>query len=206
MSANERRLRTTVEIASRIRRVIRWGLGAAVATGVTGYASPLSAQRTLTQQEALQIAFPPPATIERRTAFLTEAEIAQARELAGSGVDITERVVSYYVATVGDRAIGVGYFDAHRVRTLPEVLLIAVSPERRVKHIEVLRFSEPPEYRPPGGWLRQFANRNLSDALSLKGAIVGITGATLTSRAVTDASRRILALHQVIRPLERKPS
>ncbi len=206
MRADEQRTRGMVEIARGFRAVTRWGLGAAVAIGVAGLASPLSAQRTLTQQEALQIAFPPPATIERRTAFLSETEIAQARELAGPGVNITERVLPYYVATVGDSVIGVGYFEAHRVRTLAEVLLIAVSPEHRIRHIEVLRFGEPPEYRPRGGWLRQFTDRSLSDALSLKGVIVGITGATLTSRAITEASRRVLALHQVIRPLERKPS
>lgn len=181
-------------------------LCAVAAVGFAAIPFPLAAQRTLTQQEALRVAFPPPASIERRTAFLTEAEIAQARDLAGPGVDITERVLAYYVASVGDRVVGVGYFDAHHVRTLSEVLLIAVTPEDRIRHIEVLRFSEPPEYRAPGGWLRQFTDRDLSDALSLKGAIVGMTGATLTSRAVTEASRRILALHQVIRPLQRKPS
>jgi hypothetical protein len=179
------------------------------AVAVVGFAAipfPLAAQRTLTQQEALRVAFPRPASIERRTAFLTEAEIAQARDLAGPGVDITERVLAYYVASVGDRVVGVGYFDAHQVRTLSEVLLIAITPEDRIRHIEVLRFSEPPEYRAPDGWLRQFTDRDLNDALSLKGAIVGMTGATMTSRAVTQASRRVLALHQVIRPLQRKPS
>jgi hypothetical protein len=201
MRADEQRMRRIVDTPRGFGTVTCRGLGVVAVIAVAGSVSPLSAQRTLTQQEALQIAFPAPATIERRTAFLSETEIAQAREIAGPGVDITERVLPYYVATAGDSVLGVGYFEAHRVRTLPEVLLIAISPGHRIQHIEVLRFSEPPEYRPPGGWLRQFTDRNLSDALSLKGAIVGITGATLTSRAVTEASRRILALHQVIQPL-----
>lgn len=181
-------------------------LCAIAAAGMAAIPLPLAAQRTLTQQEALRVAFPSPASIERRTAFLTESDIAQARELAGPGVDITERVLPYYVASVGDSVVGVGYFDAHLVRTLSEVLLITVTPDARIRHVEVLRFSEPPEYRAQDGWLRQFSNRDLSDALSLKGAIVGMTGATLTSRAVTDASRRVLALHRVIRPLEREPN
>lgn len=81
--------------------------------------------------------------------------------------------------------------------------MIVVKPDGRVERIEVLKFSEPPEYRAPNGWLKQFEGKALSDELSLKGTIVNITGATLTSRAVTEATRRVLALHRVIRPFER---
>ncbi|MEX0890721.1 MAG: FMN-binding protein, partial [Gemmatimonadota bacterium] len=54
----------------------------------------------------------------------------------------------------------------------------------------------------PDGWLAQFLDRRLDGRLSTKADIVNMTGATLTSRAVTDAVRRVLALHQVIGPLE----
>lgn len=102
--------------------------------------------------------------------------------------------------------MGAAYFDAHRVRTLPEVLMIVVGPEGRVRRIEILRFSEPPEYEAPRSWLEQFREKPLSDDLSLKGSIVNITGATLTSRAVTNATRRTLAIHSVVRPFDRAPA
>lgn len=162
--------------------------------------APASAQVFMTQQEALDLAFPG-AEVTRRTAFLSEAQQERARALAGEGVDVEQRVVSYYVATRECRPVGVAYFDAHRVRTLEEVVMVVVTPDERIERVEVLRFAEPPEYRAPEGWLDQLDGKRLSAALSVKGDVVNMTGATLTSRAVVGASRRVLALHGVIEPL-----
>lgn len=164
--------------------------------------SAASAQVLLTQQEALRLAFPEPATIERRTAYLGAAELDSARAWAGAGIAIDAPVVSYYVGVREGTPLGVAYFDAHRVRTLPEVVMVVVAPDARVERVEILKFSEPPEYRPPESWLRQFDGRALSEDLALKRKIINMTGATLSSQAVTHAVRRALALHRLIRPLE----
>jgi hypothetical protein len=176
-----------------------------------GPAVAAATAQTLTQDEALRLAFPPPATIERRTAFLTEEQLGRAKALAGPDVDVTSRVVTYYVghscgpsAPCGrsGRPLGVAYFERHRVRTLNEVLMFVVSPEGRITRLDILEFLEPPEYRASPRWLGQLLGRGLDGELSLKGAVVNLTGATLTSRAITRASRRVLALHQVIAPLK----
>lgn len=164
-------------------------------------ASRLDAQETITQDEALRLAFPGATSIERRTAFLDERQLASARALAGTGVEVRQGVVSYYVGMRSGQPLGVAYFDAHRVRTMPEVLMIVVNPAGTVERIEVLQFREPPEYRAPSGWLAQFRTRGLTRELALRGGIANITGATLTARAVTEAARRTLALHRVIAPL-----
>ena len=176
---------------------LRIGLAALVA-GSFGM-EPVAAQ-TLTQDEALALAFPG-ARIERMTAFLDEAMLSEASQLAGPGVEVESAVVSYYVAYQGDAPVGVAYFDAHRVRTLPQVLMIVVTPAGRVTRIETVSFREPPEYRAPDGWLRQFDGHSLTDRLSLRGDIAPMTGATLTAGAATRAARRALALHSVIAPL-----
>lgn len=160
-----------------------------------------AAGQATSQQEALRQSFPEAASIERRTAYLDSAELARARRLAGSGVEIEQSVVTHYVGRGRDGALGVAYFDAHRVRTLPEVLMIVVDPEEAVERVELLKFSEPREYRPPEGWLGEFRGRELSPGLARGRDIVNVTGATLTSRAVTRAVRRVLALHAVIDPL-----
>lgn len=166
------------------------------------WSPPAVAQRGLGRDEALRIAFPEPARIERRTAFLTEDQLARARELAGPGVDVDQSVVTYYVGVEDGKPLGVAYFDVHRVRTLPELLMVVITPGGRIERVEVLRFHEPPEYRPPAGWLKQFEGAGLTDALSLQAGVVRITGASLTSHAVTGAVRRVLALHRVIGPLK----
>jgi len=160
-----------------------------------------AAQGGLTQQEALRLAFPEPAVVERRTAFLSVAQVAQARALAGEDAEDPPSVVTYYVARRDGRVIGVAYFDAHRVRTLPEVLMFVVGPEGTIQRTEVVQFSEPPEYRPLPAWLAQLLGRPLAPELSMKGDLRAMTGATLTSRAAVRAARRILALHAIIQPI-----
>lgn len=171
------------------------GLGAAVAVALI--AAPAGAQEALTQQEALRLAFPEPAEISRETAFLREEQLARARELAGGGADVEQGVVTYYVGREAGEVLGVAYFDAHVVRTLREVLMVVVAPGGAVDRVEVLRFNEPPEYRPPEGWLEGFRGLERSGA----DGVEDITGATLTSRAVRRAVQRVLALHRVIDPL-----
>jgi Na+-translocating ferredoxin:NAD+ oxidoreductase RnfG subunit len=177
-------------------------LGAILVLSAAG-ASPLPAQVQLSLQEAVASAFPPPAAVERRTAFLTEEDLKAAQALAGSDAPVTQSVVTYYVARRDGAPLGVAYFDRHRVRTLNEVLMIVVLPDDRIGRIEVLRFAEPPEYHATGPWLDQFQEKRLGADLSLKGSIRMMTGATLTSNATVRAVRRVLALHQRIHPFAR---
>ena len=159
-----------------------------------------TAQAGPTQAEALRLAFPAPAVIERRTAFLTAADLDRARLLAGPDVEVSQGVVTYYIARAGGDPIGVAYFDAHRVRSMQEVAMVVLGGDNRVRQVEVLRFEEPPEYRASGPWLRQLEGKKLDSSLSLKAGVVNLTGATLTSRALVRATRRVLAIHQVIDP------
>lgn len=178
-------------------------LAAGMLVLVSGAGAQVDAQVFMTQEEALDLAFPGASSIERKTAFLNDQQSQGIMELAGTEVD--RRVVTYYAAHDGDGWTGAAYFDAHRVRTLDEVLMIVVDRDGRVGRIEVLKFAEPPDYLAPEGWVAQFVGEPLSDDLSLKGDIVNITGATLTSQAVTEAVRRTLALHAVIEPFSGPP-
>ncbi|MFW5947951.1 MAG: FMN-binding protein, partial [Gemmatimonadota bacterium] len=165
----------------------------------------LPAQTLLTQEEALELAFPAPTRVERRTAYLTDAELARARELAGDDVALEQGVITYYAGTRDGRPAGVAYFDAHRVRTKSEVVMVVVDRDARVRRVDVLKFTEPPEYRAPDAWIRQLHDRALGPSLAVGEAVGNLTGATLTARAMTRAVRRVLALHAVIRPFGEAP-
>jgi Na+-translocating ferredoxin:NAD+ oxidoreductase RnfG subunit len=177
---------------------------AALAAGLllTGGTAELHAQLSL--QEALAGAFPPPATVERRTAFLTAQDLDAIQASAGRDAPVTQRVVTYYLARKDGKPAGVAYFDSHRVRTLNEVVMIVVEPQDggkdRIRSVEVLRFAEPPEYHASDPWLDQFKGKSLDQELSLKRSIANMTGATLTSNAIVRATRRVLAIHERIRP------
>lgn len=149
----------------------------------------------LTQQEALEKAFPG-AVITRRVVTLTPEQMDAAAARAGQ--PIPSALVYAYEATREGRVIGTAYFDAHRVHSLPQTLMIVVAPDGRVQRVEVLAFQEPLKYQAPAAWLDQFKGRGLDDGWKLRTDIQGITGATLTSRATTRAVRRALAIHAVI--------
>jgi hypothetical protein len=166
-----------------------------------GASAPAGARVFLTVEEALELAFPG-CQVSRETVYLTEGQVTRVGELAGEEPE--SALAHPYVARCrgekGREADGsVAYFDTHRVRTLPETLMVVVGPDGEVARIEILAFKEPPDYIPRDAWYEQFSGRELGPDLELKRAIRPVTGATLTARATTDAVRRVLALHEVLR-------
>lgn len=149
----------------------------------------------LTVEEALRLAFPG-CEIERRTVYLTEEQKQAAQELAR--VELESSIVRPYVATKKGKLVGRAYFDTHDVRTKRETVMIAVEPGGKILRLELLAFAEPVDYIPRGKWYGQFKGKRLDAGLSLKRDIKGVTGATLTARATTNAARRSLALHEVL--------
>ncbi len=148
-----------------------------------------------TQQEALSLAFPG-AQITRKEHFLTDTQAKQVQEQAGTALSGLWQIA--YEARKDGKLVGVGFFDTHRVRTLNETALIAVSAEGKILRVEVVAFKEPEEYRAREAWVHQLDGKRLDPELSLKRGIRPLAGATLTANALTDASRRGLALFQVL--------
>lgn len=149
----------------------------------------------VTVDEALRLAFPD-ADTTRETVFLSDRQSQRVEALCGHRPD-SALVTRFRADHEGDLA-GWAYLDTHRVRTLPESLLVVVSPAGEVIRVEVVTFREPLEYLPRAGWYAQFEGRALDDELELERAIRPVTGATLTARATTDAVRRVLAIHRVL--------
>ena len=151
----------------------------------------------MTQQQALAAAFPAGVFVKRQAVFLTPEQLAAAR--AASGLQFEDRMIVRYAGTDPSGAIaGYAYFDTHRVRTLAETVMVVVAPDGQIAKIEILSFDEPPEYFPKPRWLDQFRRRKLDEDLSLKRAIRPISGASLSGRAILNASRKLLAIHQAI--------
>ena len=157
-------------------------------------AASAGARVLLTQEQALATAFPAAVKVTRQKFFLTPEQRAAARN--ERGVDFDDRLVVRYAGSDGR----VAYFDTHRVRTEPETVMVVVMPDGRVDRVEILAFNEPTDYFPKRRWLDQFLGRKLDDDLSLNRAIRPISGASLTGRAIVNASRKILTIHSLIKP------
>lgn len=158
-------------------------------------AGVLSAKVLQTRDLALAAHYPG-AEFKRDTVFLTADQLKAIEQLAGTRP--RSAVVHRYQAIKDGKILAVNYLDAHRVRTLPETLMISINGQNTVEHLQVLAFNEPLEYMPGRKWYAQFLKQKLGSELQLKKGIDGMTGATLTSRATTDAVRRALAIHQVL--------
>ena len=168
-----------------------WFASAVLLAGVSVWSTVL-----ITVEEALDLVFPE-ATTTRQTLFLSDEQ----RSLAAkeSGAEISSSLVTRYEAkNEQGEVLGWAYLDTHRVRTLPETLMIVVDADGVVQRVEVVTFREPLEYMPREGWYRQYDGQDLDDDLALKREIRPVTGATLTARATTDAVRRILAIHEAV--------
>lgn len=168
----------------------------AIALVFASLATVAEARTFMTQKEALAAAFPPGSAVARESVFLTPQQVAAAE--AASGVEFDDRLVVRYVARSGGQVTGYAYFDTHRVRTLAETVMIVVGADSRVRKVEILSFKEPVDYLPKRRWLDQIHGSRLDAELSLKRAIRPISGASLSGRAIVNASRKVLALHDVI--------
>jgi Na+-translocating ferredoxin:NAD+ oxidoreductase RnfG subunit len=149
------------------------------------------------QAEALAAAFPA-ARIEKRAVLLDDAQVRAVEQRARAPLE--SRVVTLHTAWREGRAVGYAFVDVHNVRSMPEALLVVISPEGAVAQTRMLAFHEPHDYLPPRRWLKQFDRRTLTPDLRVGGSVHGIAGATLSTRAVTNSVRRALALFMVLVP------
>lgn len=162
------------------------------------FASPadLTAKVFYAKDEAIQAAFPDADVIEKQTFFLTDDQKKQVETLARTPLD--SKLVTMYIGKRGQKLLGYATIDVHTVRTLPEAIMVVLSPEGRVASTLILAFYEPLEYLPKEPWLKQFDQARLTPDLRVGGKIAGITGATLTARAMTESVRKVLALYRVL--------
>jgi len=170
------------------RLTFAFAIGAALVT-----AAPSQAQ--ISRDQALAVTYPG-AEIRPERVFLTDAQVRKAREMSGG--EVPSSLIARYIALRDGKVVGRAYVDTHTVRTKNESLLIMLDESGRVKRIEVTAFLEPPEYQAPRAWYDQYNGKGLTDDLRLHRAVRPIAGASLTAKATTDATRRVLAIDQVL--------
>ncbi len=94
-----------------------------------------------------------------------------------------------------------GWFILDRVVGKHEFITyaVALSPDGAVKRVEILEYRETygGEIR-NAGWRQQFVGKRFGASLTLGKDIKNISGATLSSRHITDGVRRLLATWQLV--------
>lgn len=78
--------------------------------------------------------------------------------------------------------------------------MFVINKDGTLRQAEILAFFEPPEYMPGDNWIALFYGKSASDSLKPGKDIPNITGATITSTALSRTMRQILALARVVLP------
>lgn len=161
-------------------------------------AVPASAEATVyfTIPAAQQALFPGAQMVDRSIALSDAQRKAIARAAGAPGYDKVQRI--WEARAGGKRA---GWFILDRVIGKHEYITyaLALTPDGAVRGLEILDYRET-----YGGqvrnanWRRQFAGKRAGQSLRLGNDIKNISGATLSSRHVTDGVRRMLATWQML--------
>ncbi len=149
----------------------------------------------ISRKEALGSLFPN-GNISSEQIFLTLEQVEQIEKI--SREKVKARLYLRFIITRDGQVIGRSYVDTHTVRSKRESLLISLTGDGRVLRVDVTAFLEPPEYIPSRRWLRQYEGKMVGAETKLNRGIQPILGATLTSRAVNSAVRRIHAMDIVL--------
>lgn len=146
-------------------------------------------------KQALAEAFPDATLLERKALYLTKAQ--QADLTQESGLEKIGRFHTFYVARKNNAVLGYALFDTHVVRTKEETVLIALNADGSVRAVRMISFFEPQEYLAPERWLAIFTGKTGADTLRPGSDLPTISGATLTTRAISTAVRKAVQLYRI---------
>lgn len=155
---------------------------------------------SLTHEEALEQAFPK-LELGAKTHYWSKeershlAKLSGAKRVRGMHTSWTVKAKEGGKMAAGSQA----WFDLRKVRSKAQDLMVVVDAQGKVVSVTVCRFDEPIDYRPPQKWYDQFVGETLDDDLVIGKDIHAVSGATMTTRATTQAVREILAADALAR-------
>ncbi|MCB2057145.1 MAG: FMN-binding protein [Novosphingobium sp.] len=161
--------------------------------------APAWATDYLTVEQAQRALIPQAQTFAVFPVTLNPAQLQQIRRL--SGVPQRTNQPRVWRAMRGNTVVGWVIVD--EVIGKHEFITYAagISPDGHVLGVEILSYRESKggQVRDPN-WRGRFRGKTLADPFRLNQDIPNISGATLSSRNITDGVKRLLAIHSVALP------
>ena len=146
-----------------------------------------------TEQEALAKVFGDADRGVRHTWIPTDEQRGDLEQQLG--VAVTEESFAAWRGRDGDKDLGWALVLEEKGRFKPITFMVHVRPDGRVGLVLVMVYRES---RGDGvkrqRFLKQFRDKDLDDPLRLNRDVVGLTGATLSSRAISHGVRKALVL------------
>jgi Na+-translocating ferredoxin:NAD+ oxidoreductase RnfG subunit len=148
-------------------------------------------------EKLFKASFSPAATIGQKIITLNAREVQALQQKAKAKFDSNK--IRFYVVKNDSKLVGYGVLVTQRVRTKKASILYMISKEAKIKSIEIIQFQEPSEYKPNKNWKDIFTGKSKENDLFVGKGIPSISGATMSARAVSDASRLALSIVEMYR-------
>jgi Na+-translocating ferredoxin:NAD+ oxidoreductase RnfG subunit len=116
----------------------------------------------------------------------------QRKAISGNtGLNVRDQEIQVWSASDGTQMYIDKVVGKHEFITFA----VGITADGKVQGVEILEYKETygGEVRRPE-WRKQFKGKRLSDSIKLGNDITNISGATLSSRSVTDGVKRLLAI------------
>jgi Na+-translocating ferredoxin:NAD+ oxidoreductase RnfG subunit len=174
-------------------RWLRWGASAVAVMAIT---QPVHAVQYLTIGAAQKLAFPTATRFVESHVVYRPVDIEAIQRI--SGQTVRTRGEQVWKAFSGDDLIGFFVLDYVIGKHLVIDYSVSLEADGRVRRVDVLEYRESYGGEIRGeGWLAQFVGKRGGSALEVNKDIRNISGATLSSRHVTEGVKRVLALYEV---------
>lgn len=151
-------------------------------------------------EDALRTIYPSLTDIERNEILLSDEQMRFVQEAAGVSFGKTHfsKFVVYRIFE-SKRTVGYAFEDVVIGKWGPIRYLVGLDADGTVLQVIVLEYKEI-RGRPVAKkrFLNQYKGKTIQDELMLRVDIDGVTGATISSRSLTDGVRKVLHIYPVI--------
>lgn len=158
------------------------------------------AEQLATVEDAIHQVFPNATSLDRENICLSSEDVSQIEKEANVSLKSNQFVQLVRIIVKKDgEPIGSAVQDVVQGRWGPIYFLMGIDSGGAVAGVVVLEYKEN-RGRPiaKARFLRQYLGKTIADALRLRKDINGITGATVSSRALTDGVRKNLHILKMI--------
>jgi len=152
----------------------------------------LFSKSSLSLEKIFKESFGEMVSIGQKNITLSHADIKILEQRAET--KIASKKIRFYVIKEAKNIVGYAVLLFQRIRTKQAAILYLIDKDITIKNIEILAFHEPSEYKPYRTWKKAFLGKGLDDNLKVGYGIPTISGATLSARSISDASRIALAI------------
>lgn len=160
------------------------------------FSLPLSAKMLMSPIDAMKQSFGENSEISKKNILLNNSQIKIIEQNAKAKT--TSKIFRVFKAKIDDKTLGYGVILKRKIRQKSAVILYIISKDGVLKNINIIAFTEPPEYIPSKTWIKQFNDIPTSKMLKVSKGIPTITGATMSAKSIVDASRIVFAFYKEI--------